>query len=196
MKKLPLLACAIFLASLTFAQTSQGNLLLAGGVAFGVQNQKQESGGSTFEDGHLSLNLTPMVGFFVADGIVVGGMVDFGWEKLTDKLDNQNYSTNSSWTVGPFGRYYHHSDWFGHAGVSFGASKSEFVFGGSPSSTSENSIFGFEVGGGKAIFFNEFVGLEPMLVWQSTTSTNKEFSDQKQTLSGPVLKVVLTFFLQ
>lgn len=137
------------------AQTEQGSTL------FGAQLTNI---GLTFLDGDtpFDLGITPKVGFFVADNIVIGGEVNLG---LRTSQDN----TNFAYTVGPFGRYYFNNEeidvtvsqrslFFAEANAGFQGTnvKSGGV------STNSNGL-GLGAGLGLAYFISPTVGLETSL---------------------------------
>lgn len=111
------------------AQVEKNTLLIGGSASF------------TTAEGESSFFLNPNVGVFVIDRLAVGVNAFI----LTA-------GGNTSWSLGPFGRYYFGKNESGKpfAGLGFGISG---VDGSDPN-------FGVNVGGGYAIFLNKSIALE------------------------------------
>lgn len=95
MKKIRLLtlvALGVLLGSTVKAQIQKGNIMVGGSLtSLGLDFQKEST--------QFSFDLTPKVGWFIKDGLAIGGYVDFGLRTL-DPGTNVNYG------VGAFGRYF------------------------------------------------------------------------------------------
>lgn len=172
MKKLITLLL-ITLGTLAYGQTSQGWLYVGGGGMVGVLKQTQTSGGSPFTENLFRYHVIPTVGYFIMDGVLVGGNLHLESEKFKSQT-TADFSLDRSISFGPLVRYYHHSDYFVQADLALGKRKFESESGGFSSVTTQN-IFGFNLGVGKAIFLNEFVSIEPMLLYGSKKYTNVDF---------------------
>jgi hypothetical protein len=128
-----------------FSQTDKGTVLLGGGATF------------TTSDGTSVFNVTPTVGLFILNDVVVGA--GFDW-----------YTTKgaSSWAIGPFIRLY-----------LFGNDRGKFIVqsgvnvGGAKDSDTD---FGFDIGAGYAAFLNESIALEFLAQYTSTGDEKGIFS--------------------
>lgn len=140
------------------AQIQKGNLMVGANLAdLGLRLQS----GNT----RISFNISPKLGYFIQDNIVVGGEVQLG----LDHRSVSSISTNEiNYKVGAFGRYYisdprtillKHSRFFieGNTGLTGTNSKTE----GAPSVTT-NGI-GIGIGPGVTYFITPNVGLEALL---------------------------------
>ncbi len=186
MKKLSLLLFMLSASIISLAQTEQGNLFLGGsGTASRTVNKQIVGGSVSFEDINIDISFSPLVGYFVADGIVVGGAVQLTSQRQYPKGQPDSDFKSGTVQFGPFARYYHSSDYFGEAVITFGNTGSEGF---------KNTLTNWSVGVGKAIFFNEFVAIEPMIVYQS--STVKFGPDDKNVNAGPAVKLGFAIFIQ
>jgi hypothetical protein len=121
----------LFLAALNRvnAQTEKGTYLLGGSAAF-----TNASGNSVFQ-------LSPNVGYFVADNLAFGVNATL-----------VSGSGNTATAIGPFGRYYfggtENGKFFGQLGVNFGTA------------SGSSSKFGAGLAAGYALFLNRSVALQ------------------------------------
>lgn len=127
--------------------------------------------GTTTDESCNSISFNPFGGYFVIDGVAVGAGITIQSDSF--KPDGQSGKfTLSQLTVSPFGRYYHSSGFFGHLGFNFGSAKFKDDIGGS-TFEDKYSVFGFELGGGYAIFLNDNVAIEPLLTYESNSSKDE-----------------------
>ncbi len=149
MKKLQLIFSVLFLcfALTTFAQTEKGNLLIGGTAGFSAQF-------NDFND-IFSMNLSPGIGFFIEDGIVIGGNMGFGYTKIDE-------STGTSFGLIPFGRYYFNR---GGSPAFFLQAKAGFIVNRTENNFNSNTSFGgvFGAGPGMAIFLSDQIAIEGIL---------------------------------
>ena len=150
-------------------------------------------GSGTSTDGSSnSISFNPFGGYFIIDGIAVGAGISIQSDSF--KPDGQpGKFTFSQLTVSPFGRYYHSSGFFGHLGFNFGSAKFKDDTGGS-TFEDKNSVFGFGLGGGYAIFLNDNVAIEPLLMYESNSLKDKD-SDVKDIQKGVVIRIGFNIFL-
>jgi hypothetical protein len=176
MKKLTLLLCAsmgLLGMSRSSAQIQQGNLLV--GATLGDLKLGLQSGNTSF-----SIAVSPKIGYFIKDNIVVGAMVNLGFS--TD-----HYSNVFDYGVGAFGRYYfgqkenmvimQHARFFVEGNVGITGQNSDQK-GSSAGSVSTNGL-GLGIGPGVAYFITPNIGLEALLKYDlgvgfgnATTSNN------------------------
>jgi len=163
MKKIVLLLCAtvgLFGITRSSAQLQQGNLLV--GATLGDMNLGLQSGNTSF-----SLSISPKVGWFILDNVVLGGEVKLGFS--TDSK-----GTDISYGVGAFGRYYFgqkemvlmkHARFFGEA--SAGINGVNVDPKGPEGSTNTNGL-GIGFGPGVTYFITPNIGLEALLKYDLT----------------------------
>ena len=170
-------------AVLTFAQTQQGNFLLGGGFSGSLGNRKVEtynqSNNTTtvIKSRSATLVFNPQLGFFIVNGFALGLDADIRNNSLRNR-DNDIRATSSSFTIGPFVRYYFPINVFldGRAGLGTGKGAELAVY-------NESRIFGYSVGVGYAAFLNDNVALEPIIRYRGANYTNKA-NDNFRTTNG------------
>ena len=196
MKKITILSALVFCVSLIAnAQTEKGRYMVGGSVGFNSTKQKVESGGTSSDVGtNTNIWVMPSFGLFVADGIVAGTGLSITSNKFkSDVSDFTN--TVSGFSFSPFGRYYHESGLFGHLNLEIGSGKDKDESGGTTTET-KDSIFGWRVGGGYALFLNNNVAVEPMITYGSTARKAKDSpSDFKVTDSGLMINIGFNIFI-
>jgi hypothetical protein len=136
-----ILSSLMLMALTTMAQTEKKSWLVGGGLSL-------RTGSST-----AAFSITPSAGMFIADNFVVGGNIEYDYNKIGDLKSN-------GFGIGPFTRYY------------FGKSKTkpfavgEFAF---ETNTTKNSVtntniktngYGFLFGLGFAAFINKNIAIE------------------------------------
>lgn len=174
MKKFSLLLCAGlgFLGiNKADAQLQKGNLLV--GATLGDMNLGLQSGNTSF-----SIAISPKVGWFIQDNIVVGGQVNLGFS--TD-----HYANEFTYGVGAFGRYYFgqkemvvmkHARFFAEGNFGIKGTNTDQK-GTSAGSVSTNGL-GIGIGPGVAYFITPNIGLEALLKYDlgvgfgNATTTN------------------------
>lgn len=132
-----------------YAQTGKGGVLLGGTAGFQVQFTDPES--------TTNVELSPQLGFFIANNLAIGGALNFNFSKSGD-------SNASSFGIAPFGRYYFEGEkssrLFVQAQVGYLSTKFDF-FG------DDETISGTQIGFGPgvAIFLNDHVAIEGLLAY-------------------------------
>lgn len=112
----------LFSSSIIWAQTEKGNYFLGTssnvtggstttgpgsvGFAFGTYKSSPVSGNNTIttEQKTTAFNFSPVAGYFVAKGLVIGAGIRYGSFRSNDDTDDD--SKSSSISAGPFVRYY------------------------------------------------------------------------------------------
>lgn len=148
MKKILVMLAFVSSAFFVEAQTTSGQMMIGGSLAFSSVNYDNNNGSD-----YSSFTLSPSFGYFVKDNFVVGASLSLGNAKSGT---GAGQNTTSSFSVGPFARYYKFTSseqfaFFGQAGISFGNSKSE---NGNTITDKSNSV-SFSIAPGFAYFFNE-----------------------------------------
>jgi hypothetical protein len=155
MKKITLAFLCLFIITCTsLAQTHKGDWLVGGNLTINTT-----SGNSEF-------NLMPSAGYFVANGLAVGGeiIVDFG--KSGDLK-------NTAFGIGPFLRYYidlKNTEMIKPLlTTSFDIATQTTSFNGSKTS---NTLTSFFIGGGCAFFINHNVAIDAIAGYNRTKVEN------------------------
>ncbi|QJX46865.1 hypothetical protein HMJ29_07925 [Hymenobacter taeanensis] len=113
MKKLAFSLLPVGLAFNATAQISAGKLLLSGGVNYSTSKSDRQLPSSKEILSYHSYQVTPAVGFFVADNLAVGLTGEHGRDKQSSYEEVQatkrsEYSTTRTFTsIAPFVRYYY-----------------------------------------------------------------------------------------
>lgn len=163
-------------------QTEQGNVLLGGEsyLSFAYSNEKWKSDDGDGDHGKTTnLDLSPLIGFFVADGLALGVQLPIMYSLQKDN-DGDKYSSTSL-AFAPFLRYYFGTSNIkpfvhGKAGIGITKTKYEPVIIGSSQEASYNKFL-YEIGGGLAIFLNEKVSLDIGIGYSSRSNKAKKDND-------------------
>lgn len=223
MKKVLFMAAAGLLSMTATAQWEQGNLLVGGASSLSIQ-----TGSSTIDvdgeeaDGPKSFDfgLNPTFGYFVADGLAVGLMVDISNSSTTSttEVGDDEFETQSkagTLGVGPMVRYYiGDSGLFGQGYVTFGSISSQsdelvlnddFEFEVEEGEKVSDGFLGWGIGVGYSVMLGDNIALEPMIGFGGIT-VNSEFEsidengddvtiDVKDSTTGLTVKLGITGFL-
>lgn len=154
MKKLLLIATVLLGFNLS-AQITGGTMLAGGSASFNYYKN------SEFDYSRTTLTVGPQFGLAFADNFVAGAWFGMSSSKLKDAFGSVS---SSAWSVGPFVRYYM-QNFFLQLG--YGYSKSGSADG--------SSILDVELG--YAMFFNDYVALEPALYYNQYFSNGLAGAD-------------------
>ena len=94
--------------------------------------------------------------------------------------------------VGPFARYYHHTDYFLHAGAGFGNQTQKSDFAGTVT-TFKYPMLGFDAGIGRAIFLTEFTSIEPMIKY---SWDRIDYGGFTESTGGLVIQIYLGIYIE
>jgi outer membrane protein len=183
MRKLTFVLFFLLLSTvITFAQTQQGNFFLGGGFSGSLGNRKVETPGPgntviVSKSRSATLVFNPQLGFFVVNGFALGLDADIRNNSLRNR-DNDIRTTASSFTLGPFARYYFPINVFLDGRVGLGSGK-----GAELAAYNESRIFSYSLGVGYAAFLNDHVALEPIIRYRGVNYTNKA-NDNLRTTNG------------
>lgn len=156
MKKVLLSLVAV--AALTFgaqAQTEKGKIIVGGNVGF---NSTKVDGAAKAD---FKFNVTPRVGFFVANNIAIGTGVGYDYDKSVSEGQQ-----TGAFVVAPFGRYYvnltDQFKFFGHLAVplNFGTVKDVNANGDTGAKLGTANSFGVNLAPGFAFFPNKKIAIE------------------------------------
>lgn len=159
MKTLKSICITLVLFSITSnAQITKGNWMVGGNGNLSSYETKYKNNGNDVTNKGIGINISPNVGYFFANKFVAGTSFSIGYTKPKDSDNSLAYG------VGPFVRYYFLKEdkrinFFAQANYVFGETKSG-------SNKSESNGYGFKAG--PVIFFNNSVGLEITLDYNSS----------------------------
>lgn len=152
MKKNIIIIALAFLSIQSYAQTEKNNLMIGGNIGYSSTKTSSLSVKNT------TLNLSPSVGYFISDNLAVGVNLSYSQQKLSSL-------TQSSFSFGPFARYYYgkqeHLKPFGQVGVGLFSENFE-------ANAINTKIKGstYHIGLGVAYFLSENVALEGLFQYQ------------------------------
>ena len=157
------------------AQTTAGSLMFGGNIRFTSTTQET----TTQDQKSSQFQFLPSAGYFVADNLAVGVNVDLS----TSKTETGNATSKySSFTAGPFARYYMFTSnekfaFTGEAGVNFGGTK----FTPNTGNETKGSSLNVYISPGFTYFLSEKWGLDFQLqgISFSSTDPNKNVDNDK-----------------
>jgi hypothetical protein len=171
---LTLALAAVLFGSTANAQIQKGNIMVGGTLSnFQVDFQKDNT--------KFGMDITPKVGWFIKDGLAIGGYVDVGL--VTAKLSG----TQTTYGIGAFGRYFiedknvrklefsKRTRFFLEANAGFGGSSDSYV---------DVSTTGLDlgVGPGIAYFITPNVSLEGLLKYNLTVGFGNSTTNNRLNL--------------
>ncbi len=173
MKKLILAAVAVFTLGFVNAQDggfAKGDIFASG--SFGYSSQSNGDAKST------AFQITPRIGFFVSDNIVVGARIGYNAQKqeipFTDEVKINTFNG------GAFGRYYFTPSSkfsiFGELGVDYLSIKTEIA-------SIDTTVDGVGIGGGPGVsyFISDHFALEAFWGALSYSSTKPDIDGAEST---------------
>lgn len=183
MKVFKILSIGLVLFSMGFetnAQTEKGNFLLGGEskLNFTFLNSKEKwDDGSDDMGKTTNLQFSPIVGFFIANGIAVGAEVPISYYSYKNDSDDK-YSTTSM-ALAPFIRYYFELSNsnlkpYLHGEIGLGSLKEKYNPSVGSSIDETSGMFLYQIGGGLGIFLNEKVSIDIGLAYSSVSIKSKE----------------------
>lgn len=146
MRKLLFSLLFVLLTFIAEAQITKTNWLVGGSA--NVYRQQEKLLGTDIKS--TSIELSPNLGYFIVDKFAVGLQPSFGYLYYTK---SSYHSQSTSWSVGPFARYYFLPV---ENRTNFFASMAYQYFSSSGGDSHDLLVFS----GGPVIFFNSSVGLE------------------------------------
>ena len=173
MKTIKLITTTFILISISAtSQITKGNFMVGGTGNFSSYQTQYLNNGNEVTNKGVGLNISPNIGYFLANKFVVGAGFTVGYTKQNGQQSSIGYN------FGPFARYYFLKEdkrinLFTEVNYFIGNSKSG-------SNKSESNGYGFKAG--PVIFFNSSVGLEVTLDYSSSKlipsgSTNSTFNN-------------------
>jgi outer membrane protein len=184
------LALMLFLSStVVFGQLESGNIFIQGSSSLGFSTEKYTyiNGGTSTESSKTTyFDFNPKVGYFIIDNLPAGLAIDLSTAK-TKAIDGDDESTNNSFTIGPFVRYYFLPQDklkpMGEAYVGFGGAKDKYKYA-SYTYESKYGIIQFRLGAGGSYFITDNVAFDMLISYNSCKYKLKsESSPVKSTAS-------------
>lgn len=168
------------------AQITKGNWLTGGTASF--TNTKSES--QTFPTyKNVNLDLSPTLGYFLADKFAIGISPAFTWGK-GESLDGTSGSNTKRYTVGPFIRYY----LLDKENLVNILTTGTYSFGGVSLVGAKGSTSSYQIGAGPVIFFNSSVALELFLGYGARSEKVERYD--KTVERGFQTRIGLQFHLE
>lgn len=188
MKTFKLISIGIVLLCLAIpinAQTFPGTVMIGGKTSLSatIENPKWKNDDDSGDNGRfMNLGVSPVLGYFLADGLALGAEIPVMYSKYKD--EDGDKSTYTSVACTPFARYYFGASTmkpYLHGAVGYGIQKSEYE----NSDPATWGIFTWDVGGGLAIFLNDKVSVDVGLGYSSTSRKRREDNDTNfKTITG------------
>jgi hypothetical protein len=172
MKKTTLLSALALTTFFANAQTEKNNWLVAGALAFTSSTQKEaDAPGSSTKS--TAFALSPNVGYFFINNLAAGASLNLtSAYSSNSNSGSTSSSTVTSFTAGPFVRYYFNTSprvkLFLHGDASWGSEKVSVNYSGADESSSV-PISIYEGKAGAAFFLSPCVALEVSAGYQSMT---------------------------
>ena len=189
MKKILFYFAILLIATIsTNAQTEKGRTFISGSSELNFSNTTMtyEYDGEERGDSDVSqFNMTPTIGYFVADGFALG---------LSLNVDNskQDDYTSNSVTFGPIAKYYFGTTNvkpFIQGGVYYGSQVED-----NDTDESKAKASSWDIGGGVAIFLNNFASIDAALGYGQGTLTSKDDDKAKLKVSGIALNIGFSLY--
>lgn len=181
MKRIRLLTLAlsaVLFGSAANAQIQKGNIMVGADLTnINVVFQKESTA--------FNFNLSPKVGWFIKDGLAIGGYVDFGANTTKNKTTDTRAS-NTNYGVGAFARYFvedknvrkmefsKRTRFFLEANAGFA--------GNNPASGASTNGFNVGIGPGISYFITPNIGLEGLFKYDLTVGGGNSTTANKLSL--------------
>ena len=150
------------------AQTEKGTAIISGStnLTFSSLTPKMEDGNNSMEGNKVSnFEFTPGAGIFIANNLALGVQVSIN--SATERSNREDYTESSTMFL-PFALlYFGNGDIkpFVQAALGMGTQKLKY-----DNEKERANVFGYEIGGGLAVFLNQHVSLDFSLNYASATS--------------------------
>jgi outer membrane protein len=197
MKKLVLfsfLFASLFSAN---AQFEQGRMLAGGRGSLSIVKDKNKVGNTSVVTGtNVNFTLTPQFGYFIMDNLAVGAELQFGVSSFNPKDNGFSSSSTVNTLIGPFARYYFEPGIFVQGGFGLGSQSTKFEAGNGTTTEIKFVTSRVNLGVGYALFLNDNVAVEPMIMYQSMV--NREIDSdpvEKDVDNGIYISVGFQIYL-
>jgi hypothetical protein len=140
------------------AQITKGNWMVGGTGNFSSYESTYKSNGNEITNKGIGINISPKIGYFLADKFVIGTSLSIGYTKPKESDNSFGYG------IGPYARYYflnvdRHVNFF---------TEVNYIFGETKSGDNKSKSNGYGLKAGSVFFFNNSVGLEVSLDYNSS----------------------------
>ena len=200
MKKTKIAILIVLLTSInSFSQIQKGSFCIGASSGIGASfttNSVENNNSSKDVANSNSFSINTQGGYTIANNLILGVELTFSYSNVSLK-DSQSESTNSTYAIGPFIKYYFSEKEFKPfllAEYGFGNQYSKYENSFNKSET-EEKITALILGGGVSYFITENIGLELGINYTKTTfkskinnpTNNKSINSGIGTLLGFVL---------
>ncbi len=182
----------VFLGTSTSVTGGNYDLVLGTTNSIGFSKSSIKWGDNNDDKEEYSVfNFSPKLGYFITNNLVLGANMKF-W------VQNQDEYKTSIWGIGPFVRYYITNGKtvpFVEAEATFGSYKDTWESSYSDGEDKE-SLTTLSLGGGVAFFINDYISIDGMVGYKTTTMKDSDSEDEdKTTLNnfGLVIGFTVTF---
>lgn len=171
----------LLVANSTFGQLTKGHWLVGGSGSFYSYKNEIISNVSTTNGKYTQINISPNIGYFLADKFALGMNTTVTSIKGDDTVVGGNGSGNSSsqrYLIGLFGRYYL-LDKEKQMNILVNANYQTGIIRGQ--NDTKGTLKNFSIAAGPVIYFNSSVGIEFLLGYNSEFEkyTSQVFSEHK-----------------
>ena len=169
MKRLTILTVILFVAITSLqAQLNTGSKFVASNTTlkFHASNYKQKDA-TQDPNKYFDANLAAKGGYFLKNGIAIGGMIEYNLSKQ-NQVVSEAKTSSSGLLVGPVARYYTEYGSiipFAEVSVGFGVNKTKFEFPGTPATTEKGPVLNVKPGLGADYFVNDNFAIEGMIYY-------------------------------
>jgi outer membrane protein len=175
-KSLILLFAFAVTTTLTYGQTSAGNMMVGGGISFSSSSRE---GGSANDAS--SFTFSPDFGYFISDNFAIGASVSLGSSRQGTGVAK---TTSNSFGIGPFARYYLFTSneqfgFFGQARLDFQTGRTDPAFG----EISKRQEISFALQPGAAYFLNDHWAIELYIAGFSLSSEDPNTEDDNDKIN-------------
>lgn len=173
MKKLLLSVIIGLAASGSFAQMSQGALMLGGNFDFNLRSGNKIS--------TTSLSVAPTAGIFLVENMGIGASI--GFNTISSKSNGTSLGSSSNFFISPFTRYYFSGNAFGQFDIPINLSSTDYAFG------SKLKV-------GYDLFLTDNVAIEPSLYAGFYFGTNPNSNNLNDNMKYQFLSTGIDVTLQ
>ena len=178
MRRTKIALLVLLLASISsFSQIEKGNFYIGASSSIGASFVTNTNENDSFSKETANLNsfsISPHAGYVITNNLIAGVELALNYSKITMK-GSKSDSTNSTYIVGPFLKYYFSEKEFKPfllAEYGFGSQYSKYETSSSMTET-EEKITALILGGGISYFINDNIGLELGVNYTKSTFKSK-----------------------
>ncbi len=165
MKKFLLVSAILLAFVVTNAQTEKGKFVVGGTSAFSFSSTNFDGADNNYNTFNIGLN----GGYFIMDNVQIGAAFGYQSEKFEEEEFDIDIDTNS--TIFAIGARYYYQNFFG--GLAFQSQKYK----------DEDALNAFNIEAGYAIFVNDFISINPSVVYSLGTG---DMNKNNNTFKGQI----------